>query len=159
MSTTPNERPTPAIPLPGDAGAHQALKIEAIHESSEYVMMCMPAADHLLADENSGAIHIGAITALMDSAMGFSIRARIQEPIAMATLDLKVDNIRPSQKGAQVFAKASCFVVGAQVAYCRAVAYEDDESDPVAAATGTFMLNTPGPVYEGMNQSWANIRV
>ena len=42
--------------------------------------------------------------------------------------------------------RAHCYKVTKNVAFTRAVAYVDDEADPIATSAGTFMLGTKAGV-------------
>jgi acyl-coenzyme A thioesterase PaaI-like protein len=69
----------------------------------------------------------------------------------IATLDLRIDYMRAAEPGKDVFAKAHCFKVTKNVAFVRAVAYDDDPEDPVAAATAAFMLDSSAGKKPGAN--------
>jgi acyl-coenzyme A thioesterase PaaI-like protein len=62
----------------------------------------------------------------------------------MATLDFRLDHIRPPRPGRGVIAEAECLKLSGDVAVVRGWAYEDDRADPIAAAQAAFMLtNVP----------------
>jgi acyl-coenzyme A thioesterase PaaI-like protein len=58
----------------------------------------------------------------------------------MATLALRVDFLRPATPGQTITAQAHCFKVAGSTAFVRAFAHDQDTTDPVAAAQGTFAL-------------------
>src|SRR5580698_2845621 len=58
----------------------------------------------------------------------------------MATLDFRIDFIRPAKAGRGVIGEAECYSIAGGVAFVRGVAYEDDRDDPIAAAQAAFML-------------------
>jgi acyl-coenzyme A thioesterase PaaI-like protein len=58
----------------------------------------------------------------------------------MATLDLRIDYMRPAKPQRDVIGHAHCYKLTYSVAFVRAVAYEDDPADPIAAAQAAFML-------------------
>lgn len=104
----------------------------------------VPYADHLVGDPDTGVIHGGVITALLDNASGMSVRshANPQEGVSMATLDLRIDYMRPAAPGKDLLADAHCYRITTNVAFVRAVAYQDDPADPIATSVATFMLGT-----------------
>lgn len=104
----------------------------------------LPWAPHLVGNSETGVLHGGAITALLDACGGASVIARTQSPVPIATLDLRIDYLKPATPERDVIAKATCFKIGRNVAFVRAVAYHDDENDPIAAAAGAFMIGTKG---------------
>jgi acyl-coenzyme A thioesterase PaaI-like protein len=61
----------------------------------------------------------------------------------MATLDLRIDFVRPARAGCDVTARAVCYQIADNVAFVRGEAFEDDPADPIAAAQAAFMLAEP----------------
>lgn len=104
----------------------------------------LPYAPHLVGNPDTGVLHGGAITALLDATSGACVFLRILKPIPVATLDLRIDYLRPAEPPRDVIARAECYHVTKNVGFVRAVAYHDDPSQPIAAASGTFMLNSAG---------------
>lgn len=109
-------------------------------------VMRVPYAPELVGDPDTGVIHGGVITALLDSASGHAVRATVElgETNSIATLDLRIDYMRPARPGADLLAEADCHRVTRNVAFVRAVAYEETPDDPIATSVGTFMLGTRG---------------
>ena len=63
----------------------------------------------------------------------------------IATLDLRIDYLRPAEPGQDVIAVATCHHMSKNVAFVRATAFHDPDGEPIATAVGTFMLGTmPG---------------
>jgi acyl-coenzyme A thioesterase PaaI-like protein len=83
------------------------------------------------------------VTTLLDATSGACVYMKLKKPIPIATLDLRIDYLKPSQPRRELFARAECFKATRNVAFVRATAYHD-EGDPIATATGTFMLSTKG---------------
>jgi acyl-coenzyme A thioesterase PaaI-like protein len=63
----------------------------------------------------------------------------------MATLDFRLDHIRPPRPGRAVTAEAQCLNLAGDVAIVRGWAWDDDPAEPIAAAQAAFML-TNAPV-------------
>lgn len=105
----------------------------------------LPYDEKLVGNPDTGVLHGGAITALLDAVSGASVFAKLTTPVPIATLDLRIDYLRPAEPHQTVICKATCYKVTKNVAFTRAVAYHADPADPIAQAVGTFMVSTrPG---------------
>ena len=116
--------------------------------------MRAPFRADLVGDPAQGGLAGGVIFALLDQtcgmAIGLALRARAEaegrelRPGGMATLDFRLDHIRPPRPGQAVIGQAECLNLAGDVAVVRGWAYEDDPADPIAAAQAAFMLtNVP----------------
>jgi uncharacterized protein (TIGR00369 family) len=102
----------------------------------------LPYRADLVGNPDTGVLHGGVITALLDAASGASVFAALTTWAPIATLDLRIDYLRAAAAGQNVTCRATCYKLTRNVAFTRAVAYHDDETDPIASAVGTFMLGT-----------------
>lgn len=98
----------------------------------------------LVGDPNTRVLHGGVITALLDAAFGFSIFVKMSELRLMATLDLRIDYLKPATPDKAVLGGAVCYKVTADLAFVRGCAYHESADDPIATAVGIFMF-TDGP--------------
>jgi acyl-coenzyme A thioesterase PaaI-like protein len=117
--------------------------------------MRAPFRADLVGDPADGGLAGGVITTLLDQTCGmavsFAMRAlhpggeMLQRFGTMATLDFRIDFIRPARPGRDVVGEADCYSIAGGVAFVRGLAYEDDRDDPVAAAQAAFMLTELPP--------------
>jgi uncharacterized protein (TIGR00369 family) len=124
---------------------NQALGIETLEIERATALLKLPYDPKLIGNPDTGTIHGGAITALLDACSGTAVFTALTEWAPIATLDLRIDYLRAAEPNRDVLCRARCYKVTRNVAFTRAVAYHDTEDDPIAAAAGTFMLHTkPG---------------
>jgi len=112
-------------------------------DASRGTMMLPPRADWL-GDPQRGLMHTGPIVVLADSACGIAVGAALQSrKITYATLDLRLDWLRPASAQQPVYCEAHCYRITRSVAFIRAEVWQDNRSQPVASAQSAFMLGTP----------------
>lgn len=97
--------------------------------------------EDLVGDPDTGVIHGGVLTALLDNLCGVCINTALKTPKSMATLDLRIDYMRPATKGRDIFAEAECYHITRNVAFTHAWAYHESRDKVIATAAGTFALN------------------
>lgn len=99
----------------------------------------------LVGNPETGVLHGGVITVLLDTVSGLAIYTLLDEFAPIATLDLRIDYLKPATAGETLFAQAHCYKLTRHVAFCRGVAYHRDIDEPIAHSAGSFMLSTAGP--------------
>jgi len=119
-----------------------ALAVRMLDVTATEVFLELPYDPKLVGNPDTGTIHGGAITALLDACSGRAVFAALPQPVPIATLDLRIDYLKPAEPGKPVFARATCHKLTRNVAFTRAVAYQDDPEDVIAHSVGTFMLST-----------------
>lgn len=91
-------------------------------------------------DPATGVIHGGVVTTMLDESCGAAVQLALAETAAIATLDLRIDYMRPATPGLDIQARAECYRVTKSIAFVRAIAFQGEESTLVASAAATFMI-------------------
>jgi uncharacterized protein (TIGR00369 family) len=94
----------------------------------------------LVGNAETEVIAGGVVTAILDHVCGLAVLAALTQPGFVATLDLRIDYLRPAEPRRGLYAEARCYRVTRSVAFVRASAYEDTPDRPVATCQATFAL-------------------
>lgn len=165
-----SDRGLPDEPMSADLAADLASRGTAQSTALGIVMivgecaMRAPFRADLVGDPADGGLAGGVITTLLDQTCGMAVGWAMRggdpreggDPWAakegetrrfgtMATLDLRIDFVRPAKPGRDVTSRAQCYQIAGGVAFVRGEAYEDDPADPIAAAQAAFMLTEAPP--------------
>lgn len=105
--------------------------------------LSMPYDARLVGDPATGVIAGGPVSVLMDTASGTAVMSHPAARGITATLDLRIDYMRPATPGQRLRARAECHHVTRTVAFVRATTHDDGDT-PVAMSTGTFTIVREG---------------
>ncbi|WP_241565187.1 PaaI family thioesterase [Paenirhodobacter populi] len=121
----------------------QALAFRLDQIGGGRAVISMPWDERLIGDPRTGVIHGGAISALMDTCCGAAAISHPEGPEMTATLDLRIDYMRPAAPRQRITATAEVFRMTRSVAFLRATACDEQEGQPVATATAAFTVDFP----------------
>lgn len=123
----------------------RAIGISLVRHDDTGCVVRVPYADHLVGDPDTGVVHGGVLTALLDNACGLAVRPQdaSTEGVALATLDLRIDYMGAAEPHKDILAEAVCYKRTRHIAFVRATAYQSSPQDPIATCVATFMLGTP----------------
>lgn len=122
---------------------NRELGIEILALEPRAALVRLPWSERLLGDPDTGALAGGVVTTVLDNACGLSVAVTTLGGVDSATLDLRVDYLRPSRRGEPLLVRAECYRKTRHVAFVRAEAWHAlEERLVVATATGTFALGT-----------------
>jgi uncharacterized protein (TIGR00369 family) len=117
----------------------KALGMRFVSSAKGEVTMELPYDERFIGDPATGVIHGGAVFALLDTCSGAAVYAHPDHKGVTATIDLRVDYMRPAAPGQTIRATATCYNMTRTVAFVRAVATDVRDDKPVAMASGTFV--------------------
>lgn len=118
----------------------KALGMDLVQVGDGKAEITMPYNPAFVGDPETGIIHGGAVFALVDTCGGAAVMSHPVGVRSTATLDLRIDYMRGASPGQRLTARAECYHVTRSVGFARITAYDEDETRPVATATGTFTL-------------------
>jgi uncharacterized protein (TIGR00369 family) len=94
----------------------------------------------LIGNPDTGAIHGGAITALLDTCAGFAA-GTVRDELRMGpTVDLRIDYMRSAEPGKLIYAEAEVYRKTRNIIFTRGHAYQHDRSRPVAHCVSNFAV-------------------
>ena len=100
----------------------------------------LPYRKDLIGDPESGALHVGAIAALVDTAFGYAVYRRLTERRGFATLDLRIEHLSRSSVGQDILCVGDCHKLTANIAFVRGQVYHHDPASAIATAVGIYMF-------------------
>ncbi|HEY7852012.1 MAG TPA: PaaI family thioesterase [Caulobacteraceae bacterium] len=122
-----------------------ALDFRTVSVEPGLAVMAVPHRADLVGDPETGVLAGGVVTTLLDHVCGMAVSSKLFGQgtfVPVATLDLRIDYMRPAEPGRELFARAHCYKVTHSIAFVRATAFDADEADPVATAQAAFALRT-----------------
>ena len=123
-----------------EGSGHGATLGIAYHaHGDDWVELALPYRAELVGMPDTRVLASGPIVSLMDMATSLSVWMKLGNFRPQATLDLRVDYLRPAVPGRTVIGRGGCYRLTRSVAFVRGIAHDGDPDDPVANVTGTFM--------------------
>ena len=125
------------------------LGMELVKVEPPGLVLKLPYSEKIIGNPETGVIHGGAITTLMDQACGLSVAVIMAPEYDITpTIDLRIDYMRPAEPGKDVYAFVESYRKTRQVVFTRGIAYQDDRNKPIAHCVANF-------TRMGMNkQAW-----
>lgn len=104
--------------------------------------MLLPFREEWIGDLHNQIIHTGILTILVDSTCGVAVVGAMNHYEPIATIDLRMDYLRPSHRDLTLHCRAECHRLTTSIAFARATVWQDDPDAPVATAQATFMRSS-----------------
>lgn len=121
-------------------GHTAALGLDYRAHGPDWAELVLPYAPALIGVPETGVMASGPIVSLMDMATSVAIwikRGRFQHH---ATLDMRIDYLRPAASGRDVVGRGECYRLTTGVAFARGIAHDGDPDDPIAHVAATFVV-------------------
>jgi uncharacterized protein (TIGR00369 family) len=117
-----------------------ALGIVVVDAKPGEAWLKVPYDAKLVGNPTTGVIHGGVITTLLDNCAGVAVATALDELQSIATLDLRIDYMKPATPGLDVIGWTRCYKVTRHIAFVHGAAYHEDPNDPIATTAMTFMV-------------------
>lgn len=98
----------------------------------------------LVGNLETGVVHGGVITTLLDSAGGTAAFSVVPNAASVATLDLRIDYLKQAEPGRSILGYAECYRQTRHIAFVRGHACHDTGDDPIAHFVASFMVGSVG---------------
>ncbi|OED46556.1 thioesterase [Rhodobacteraceae bacterium (ex Bugula neritina AB1)] len=118
-----------------------ALGMELVSIDGTAAEISMPYDPAIVGDPDTGIVHGGAVSALLDTVCGIAVFLQPDSDVPTATIDLRIDYMRPAEPGKTIHARAEVYHTTRSVAFLRAQAWTDDRNRLVATGTGAFTFS------------------
>lgn len=118
----------------------KAINMQILDAKEREAWMSVPYDKKLIGNPDTGVIHGGVITSALDNVSGVAVQLALPERMSIATLDLRIDYMKPATPKLDLTAHAHCYKITRNIAFVRGTAYHDDIEDPIATSVGAFML-------------------
>ncbi len=108
-----------------------------------FVTMELPYSEGIVGNPQTGIVHGGAVTALLDTCCGIAAGTTLEEVGMCPTLDLRMDYMRAAAPNDTIYAQARVYRTTKSVIFCRGKAYQKDPERPVAYCVANFARLDP----------------
>lgn len=129
----------------GFSGHGGAIGIEYSGHGADWAELALPWSEALVGQPETGILASGPIIAMMDMATSMAVWLKRGMFVPHATLDLRIDYLRPATPHKRVVGRGECYRITRTISFVRGQAHDGDPDDPLAHVAGTFMLTEVKP--------------
>ncbi|BFM09794.1 PaaI family thioesterase [Halioxenophilus aromaticivorans] len=123
------------------------LGMQVVSVNGNQVCMSVTPQPWMFAEDNTEDICTSVLYSLADSASGLAVFAEARELSPIATLDLRMDYLRPASGDHALLAVATCRHLTDEVAFIHCDILSEGNREMLATANATFMRNTQGQQF------------
>ncbi|MDE2401133.1 MAG: PaaI family thioesterase [Burkholderiales bacterium] len=120
----------------------KASNMQVVEVSQGRASVSMPARATWTGDSVRHLLHPGVLTALADTACGLAVTAALEVMEPIATLDLRMDYLRPAVPDRNLVCHAECHRLSRSVAFVRGELRQDGQDEVLATVHAAFMRAT-----------------
>jgi uncharacterized protein (TIGR00369 family) len=120
---------------------NQALGAEIVDLGEGWAEARLPFREDFLGDPEAGLWQTSVGISLIDATCGLSVFLHLPEYTSIATLDLRMEYLRPAVADEPLFAYANCHHLTRSVAFVHGRLHQGEREKPTALGTATFMRN------------------
>ncbi len=122
------------------SGGHgHLLGLQYRGHGEDWAELALPYDPRQIGQPDRGVLASGPILAMMDVATSIAVWLKRGGFVPHATLDLRVDYLRPATPGKSVIGRGECYRLTRSIGFVRGQAHDGDPNDPIAHVAGTFM--------------------
>lgn len=125
------------------------LQLELLELEPGYCQMRLPYRDVYVGNLDTGVVHGGVITTLLDSVCGIALASLLDRPRPMATLDLRIDYLRPATPAKAIIGEARVDKRTHTIAFLSGRAFHEDDASEIAKANGSFIMDSEQRAPDG----------
>lgn len=119
------------------------LGIRVLRADQRRLVACIDWREDLVGDPVHGYLHGGVITTLADQVSGAAASLSLRPIEVVATLDLRIDHLRPASRGKTVYAEAHCYRIARRIVFVRCLVHDGNPQNPVATSASAFVRKGP----------------
>jgi uncharacterized protein (TIGR00369 family) len=105
-------------------------------------VVSMPANPAWVGETIRGTLHPGCATGLADTACAMAVSSLMNPIGPLATLDLRMDFLRPAIAGLDLVCEAKCIRLSSHVGFAQGLVFQTGQPEPVATVNANMMLGT-----------------
>lgn len=110
--------------------------------SQGHTSVALPARAQWTGDGTRQLVHPGVLTALADTACGLAVSTALEVLEPIATLDLRMDYLRPAAAGETLVCHAQCHRLTRSIAFVRGEVRQHGQDAVLATVNASFMRST-----------------
>jgi len=117
---------------------HLGIRLEQV--VGEELTLRLPYRPELVGNPDTGVIHSGVLTVLLDQTLGKAgICCNQVEAMITPTLDLRIDHLGIAPAGLDILACARVYKTTRRILFVEGFAYSQSREEPIARATGSWV--------------------